>query len=1451
MSIQDTPVKNTPQAMLDFPTPIKGERLTSEQTDQFLAVQSAFLDNYLNGSDVVANYKYYSNMVNKSAEANKLAQMKANVDTQEVTESFVRNPYGLAGDFQATSTAAGVAVTEAKNQSGDVDKQYAESISGPDVDMEKVKEEAARASMYKMLNEFEEEVSFGDHAMDFLAGFVPGKSTWDGYQVTGDFWDQSEGVARAIRGFKTQPIAQQERIFPLIRDELREKVGDAQAYRILESFLKPTGGEESEEFSNLETVLDAVDLTGVGLVFGQVLKGAKQGYNLTKSMKRVGNEQGAVDSAVASLVDEDIRVATNQDEVTAIGNVLPYDISIEDRGHVKGLSGKVYNELKQFFGEVDKTAEDIMLGRGFLKEGIVGTRTRAELEAEVIKKFKAEQAQDITRVSRDENQTTFSYKILDENGEMTEQEYTMNVTLDDAGMWKQSESSLFANFLGSPSWIARTQGLKEDVATAQRLDYLTGRINRQLTDLTQKALEPLGNLLRPANKQKLARVDNALMQGDEWKNADGTRGKVFNVDELKTHFGMDEKEISAYYRVNRLYNNIWNIRNHEKRQEMVGLGYKNVNLVRSGEKTYGKPFENATTASGSLRTNNVNYVYDADADELVNVKSSGDGFFKNAYENDKVIIKLDTSYNIGGDRGNVRYIMANKTDVDELPTEVLARKQGYVPRIYESNVYFVKEITEQVVDGDKTEPFEKTLRFFDNKKEADEYIDGIINDELGDITDPVARKQLEEQLREKYQRRSDRESEILAAQGGEVGHGSGGLYTGARAQDDILFGLNGDKAQRVNSFEALTRSIGNLSRYTSINQWRLGLEQRWVNTANEIFRKKGIKKRVDSLQRLDTIAESVDEIRFLNRMHDQIRDWQNFPTESERFFQTTVQNMYDFAKGRGWNRIAKMLGNFRDSDPVSAARATAFHSLLGWFNPAQFWVQAQGMSIALSLGFGKYAGRSMANAMALRALGEGVSNPARVNAVSKGARLLSANGAYDGEKLTRLHELWKKTGYQDSVTQTADHAAAAKGYGVTMDAIKRTADRGLLFYRQGELMNRSLSFNIAIERWMEKTGKGIMDITDDVLKDVMDDANNIMLNMTRANRATWQKGLPSLPTQFLQVTTKFLETATMANRQFDKGEVGRMMLGQLALYGTAGIPIIGGGMGMGAMLATEIFGMDQQDIDNNPAVVKTINDGFWGLVSYQMFGVDIELSSRGSLLRGIGDFVDNWFVQESTITEKLLGAFGSTQTNFVDSFMRELRPFTISNATNIDFEDVGSLLVNPVLNSISTWNNGQKAYFMRRMGELYNRRGRVTVRGDFDLMDQLAQVIGFQRTEVAETYDLAALNRQEQQSSGKVVDEIILQMNKFAAAHPNGDYTEEEFEEHYKGLQLLYAWLDPDEQMDARESVKRALMDSPRRDYEASRYLQRTMEATVDKLEFWKSTAIGNKVIRVGEPVEE
>src|SRR5690554_6401249 len=118
-------------------------------------------------------------------------------------------------------------------------------------------------------------------------------------------------------------------------------------------------------------------------------------------------------------------------------------------------------------------------------------------------------------------------------------------------------------------------------------------------------------------------------------------------------------------------------------------------------------------------------------------------------------------------------------------------------------------------------------------------------------------------------------------------------------------------------------------------------------------------------------SEGSPEVRYMNRVFDQIRDWQNFPTTEEQFISNVMRGFYDWAAENDHKKTARLLGNFRNADPIAAARATAFHSLLGFFNPAQLWVQAQGAAVAICIGAGKYFTRTMANTTALSMLGHG------------------------------------------------------------------------------------------------------------------------------------------------------------------------------------------------------------------------------------------------------------------------------------------------------------------------------------------------------------------------------------------------------------------------------------------------------------------------------------------------
>lgn len=1452
MATQDTPIDaELEQAPIDEPVETVKVTQSNEKNDNLTAIQAAFLENYVDNTPVVDSFfdNVYTGRQYQSAE--EFARKKARLDSEDIQEELIANPYGPTGFIEDTVNNAENALRTVEEM--DVDQHFAEAAMGEGSTIEEAEEVSGSLKLQKMLNEWQNEIEGSDQAVEVGKYFViPFLESARGVKLTGEYFGAQDEVKSAIRAFKNLPEEEQVKIFPSLKKELSERIGDVAAVDTLTQFITPGGDEDFDRFGAEEVFWDAADALGVGLAVSWAFRGIAKGANTVKTLRDLKNFEASETASAAAVVNPELRAAMGLDETSATANALPFDTSIEVIEQTGGMSNKVNQKLREFFEEADTVAENISTGQGFLREQAVSNKYRLELENFAKEKFQKEKAENIRITGKSENTTTFEYQVLDEEGNLTDKTYELKFDLNNAGTFEQSTMGLIREFVGSPTAFARGM-LREDVKTAERLDYLTARMNRQLSTLTRKALEPIGLLPTPKTKASLAKVDKALLEGDEWKNADGSRGKVFTPDELRTQFGLDnDNEISAYYRINRLYNNLWNIRNGEKRRELDTLGYKNINFSRNGDSSIGKSYENALTASSSINANSIGRLYDAGEDAIIDMKSAPSDIISKAYEDGKTLVRMDEPYDIGDGRGLYRYALVSADEVGELPTQVLARKEGYVPRLYEDAAYFVKEQDKIIVDGDKSFTQHKTLRFFDNKRDADTYRAQLKEQFIATRMDELAeqglegeqlerrKKAIEEEAEDKYIRLADREEETLSAASGEASHGQGGLYTGARAQDALLFGLEGDRANRVNSFDALMRNIGNVSRYASINQWRLGLEQRWINTANQIFKDKGIQSRVTKFEKLPQTSETSEEVRFLNRTFDQIRDWQNFPTPEEQFFSNVMRGLYDWAGDHDHKRTARLLGNFRDADPISAARATAFHSLLGFFNPAQLWVQAQGAAMAISIGAGKHLTRSMANTAALTALGNGAVNSNRIGLAAKAARI-------DKDELTALHELWDKTGYADSVLQTADHAAAAKGYGMTMDAIRRTANAGLLFYRQGEFFNRRLSFSTAVERWKaNNTGKSIKDIGNDELKLIMDDANNMMLNMTKANRALWQKGLPSLPTQFLQVTTKFVETATGLNQNFTRAERARLLTGQLALYGAAGVPLVS----VGTMIAKEVFGMTQADIDDNPMTVKAINDGIWGVWAMQMFGADIELSSRGSLMRGITDFVDNWFIEESSITEKLLGAFGSTGERFFSTLAGKLRPLSIQNMGELDFENFSSIITAPILASFSTYNNAQKAILMERLDSAYSRSGRVVAEG-FSPGEVFMQAIGFQPTQVTETYDLQSRIEANRKFVKNIQNDILKTMNKFAAANPSGEYTEKEWAEYQKDIRILYNVLDPDEQMQTQEFIRRQVTEPSRRDSAISRYIENMKNDTANDLGNIRQTLLGTKLIRIGITAEE
>src|SRR5690606_3094791 len=96
---------------------------------------------------------------------------------------------------------------------------------------------------------------------------------------------------------------------------------------------------------------------------------------------------------------------------------------------------------------------------------------------------------------------------------------------------------------------------------------------------------------------------------------------------------------------------------------------------------------------------------------------------------------------------------------------------------------------------------------------------------------------------------------------------------------------------------------------------------------------------------------------------------------------------------------------------------------------------------------------------------------------------------------------------------------------------------------------------------------------------------------------------------------------------------------QAALYGAAGIPL----GNMGAVWLAEMMGYTQEELEKeiSPSVIKAANEGFLGLLTLQVFGVDAEIGERSSLIGGLQSFTSDLLFSEGTIADKIFGAFGN------------------------------------------------------------------------------------------------------------------------------------------------------------------------------------------------------------------
>ena len=890
-----------------------------------------------------------------------------------------------------------------------------------------------------------------------------------------------------------------------------------------------------------------------------------------------------------------------------------------------------------------------------------------------------------------------------------------------------------------------------------------------------------------APMEQRRKVGSALERG----NIDG---KVFSYTELRG-MGLDDAGASQYFAFRELMDQAWLLKNKELADMHIASGHHMFNI--GNRPTPVRVYDNALSAEDSVRqagaTNVLVFDDTATQGQRLNLRATTDGTIspklKEYMDNGYVLLRPQTEMGVYEHMGEgYRFILARKTETKPIARgdKLIDYHEGYIPIFYgpegKAN-YFGQMSRYSMVDGAVTEVGRSTKVYFSNLTDAQEWerVNNLrhFREKMG-MSEQEAATALANAKANKtalpFSVKHDRE---IRQHEFDTWY-AGGPYTGHRSSERLRRGLQEDSAEYLDPFYSMQRYLDNIANHMPLAAYRIGLEDKWMKHArahnaipNDFAG--GFLEAKARVASMDTRTVGADVQRFLIDSHNHITFNNRVATLGEQH-------------ARGWavtfaERLENIIG--KDSKAVTfmhrleqkslpdMIRATSFHSLLGVFSPAQFVVQGSGASVALSL-HPVNAAKGLPYSLGIAAI-DNVRD-----AGQKAALLQRLEKSYPG--MVERYRAWEKTGLHDAIVATsADYRAAISSHPIGTDMYSRVVgegakavDKSAFFYKAGELVNRRISFSTAVEGHLARGGK----LDDAGIKLVMNDANKFMLNMDRAVKADFQKGWWGVPTQFLQVHTKFMET--LVGKTLTNTEKSRLLALQLAMFGGLGVPFGTGVIGYGLSKFNEPGEL-------SPEVVQLARQGMSGFLLSEVFGLNNEIATRTAIPNGVSETFTNMFIDNPGLWNTLVGASGSLPERIFEfgGVMHSMLHANRESVAQMDSTDL-KLAGQALLEIVSSGRSMVAAYQMFHNDVIYGDRGAILFTDDYTIREKIARGAGFQLSEVADM-------RQEFQTKRNIemrVNEYVSMLSDYMARRWNinngiSDADSDKFEALFQGMMAV------------------------------------------------------------------
>lgn len=897
----------------------------------------------------------------------------------------------------------------------------------------------------------------------------------------------------------------------------------------------------------------------------------------------------------------------------------------------------------------------------------------------------------------------------------------------------------------------------------------------------------IGVAYRGVSKESKEQLDSILIAGDEFINDAGARvGKVYTREELATGVptqdGLirmsDPADQDSYYAIREIFNITRAITDEQlvSRMRFNGIEETTLPIAKVLNPSHTRVAVKPVRDTSHL---NIREVLDTTSGKSMLFESKE---YQQAIEQGNMLVKIQGNpvvvTPIGkGAKGYSHMLI--KEGTTKPVTSVLRQHTGYVPVIRE-NVHFVaRGHVKAVVDGVPT-TVSSGVRLFDNEKEA----------QIWAAANSTPRRPINVVA-------SDSEGFIstgLSDEIEELQYG-GNIFTSPRSQRQVLFGKDGDRPVRANVAKAMDRNLAHVAKNMAYNNFRMQSINKWHNTAMKAWDASGTGALSNPSDWLSPIRANVPTVvrNGLETTRDYLKSVLNLETPDERFVSRALGDAAAYIEGAYGDgtfmgkavpaKLREASLNLRHKDATAFLRAISFHALLGGFNPSSGVIQMMGAAPAISMhpvfgakAFAQYqAVRSFFFAKdVVRAAETGDKFYAKI--LQTGFDSMPKGLFSSSEEMGRILEEIKETGLLDAVKTQADYAASLQGYGVGRGSWKKLLDSGTVFFNEGEMFARGLSYLVARQEMAKKMGfDPAKALTPDQFNAVLDRSRNLTLNLDVDNAAVYQKGAIGVPMQFFQITGKTVESILGLNPGL-KGDFTRVRAvgGQLLFFGSRGIPIL-----TAAGIAAAVKGMYGEDAMDDMSEEERIalEGGLASYIIYASLGADINIASRASLAEGITNAFVALSKEKVDMTKAVLGAFGVVPQRMLDATRK-----TVWLYSSFDQESPVGLTSEKVLFALeqyaSVFSSVRNSLIGRALlsddGWRDPETGELLISADdVNTTEAWFQVLGF-RPRVADTaYVLSMSEQQRKQAQKEVTDSIANAYNFFL----NRNESKNEFDE--------------------------------------------------------------------------